>query len=65
MSKPEISDERIEAILHDARVRMYAGMIDDREALEAAIERGLVRRVYVGAGGFMGLAQLELVKGEQ
>ena len=58
----QIEQERIDAILSDAAVHMYAGMINDREALEYAIETGLVRRSYTGVGGFMGLATIELVK---
>ncbi len=60
----EISEERIEAILSDARAGMFAGMIDDRDALELAVQRGLVERSYEGAGGLMGMAKLRLSKAE-
>lgn len=57
-----VSQERLDAVLHDARVGMFAAMVDDRDALGEAIERGLVERSYEGAAGLMGLATLRLTQ---
>lgn len=54
--------QRLEAVLRDAREGMYAGMVDDREALGFAIEHGLVERFYESTAGFLGLAKIRLVE---
>lgn len=45
---------------------LFVGMLDSRELakFDALCERGLARRSYEGAGGFLGLAKVRLAKPE-
>lgn len=52
-----------EGVLRCCRQPIFEGLLseEERAVLPDLIEAGMVRRVYSGAGGFMGLAQIEVV----
>jgi hypothetical protein len=54
--------DRIDSVLRAARDRIFVGLVNDEEAVNLAVRMGLVRVVYEGASGFMGLGKLEIAR---
>ena len=54
--------DRIEDVIRAARDRLFVGLVGDDEAVSLAVKMGLVRVIYEGAGGFMGMGKLEIVR---
>lgn len=53
-------DQRIADVLDHARAKLPTGMFTDEQALRRAEELGLVKRVFKGPLGFVGLSYLHL-----
>lgn len=56
--------ERLAEIVALAEHRPLTGSIEDTEAVDLAVERGLVRKVYVGVYAMLGLSHLVLAGDE-
>lgn len=54
--------ERLEDVIHCTEMKLFAGMVTDVEALNLALERGLVEYTYEGPAGFLGLAKLRVLQ---
>ena len=54
--------DRIDSVIRAARDRIFVGLVGDDEAVDLAVRMGLVRIVYEGASGFMGLGKLEIIQ---
>lgn len=47
-------NERIAAVMDHARLGLFTGMLDDQEAIDRALELGLVEQHWKGAAAFFG-----------
>lgn len=54
--------ERLAAVMDHARLGLFTGALDDQEAIERALELGLVEQRWQGVAGFIGLSNLFLTE---